>query len=65
MWQNIKLYRGEIKVMITLPVNDLFEHDEPGYLCRCKPKIIVKKRCHDRIIHNSFDRRELEEKKIC
>ena len=48
--------------IVVIPENDIEEHDEPGYLCRCRPTIIKDDKTKvDEIIHRSFDRRELKE----
>jgi len=43
----------------VIPLNDLIEHTE-SILCACEPKIIFDK-SGTRIIHDSFDGREIIE----
>lgn len=52
-------------IIHTLPVNDMFDHDENGEVCVCGPEVVKVEREDDtdafQIIHNSFDGREHSE----
>jgi hypothetical protein len=52
-------------IIHTLPVDDMFDHDENGDRCVCGPRIEPVKRDDGtiafQIIHNSFDGREHDE----
>lgn len=61
MWQNKVFEIGSTKVVVTLPIDDIEEHDEPGFMCACKPKLIEEADHWDHIVHNSFDGREKKE----
>ena len=45
-----------------LPNNDLYDHEETGFDCKCNPKLQKQTNGDWLIIHKSYDRRENKEK---
>jgi hypothetical protein len=46
----------------TLPVDDIHEHIEEGWICPCKPKVKLVNKTY-LIVRNSYDGREKDETK--